>query len=63
MPEHGGRRPKTARIIKSAEERVKRVSFTLPIDVADFLRAQKNANLLIIDLVHQEMKKREFPSE
>ena len=62
MPEHGGRRPKTARVIKTAEERVKRVSFILPNDVADFLRAQKNASAFVAELIQREMKKREIPS-
>jgi hypothetical protein len=61
MPEHGGRRPKTARVIKSAEERVVRSSFILPKDVADFLRTQKNASGFITELVRREMKKKEIP--
>jgi len=61
MAERNGHRPKPARVVKSPEERVKRTSFILPNDGADFLRAQKNASGYITELIHREMKKKEIP--
>jgi len=61
MAERNGHRPKPARVIKSPAERVKRASFILPNDVADFLRTQKNASGYITELIHREMKKKEIP--
>lgn len=63
MPEHSGRRTRAPRTIIPAEERVKRISFTLPVDVTDFLRAQRNADSYVTELIRREMKKNEIPAE
>lgn len=63
MPEHSGRRTRAPRTIIPAEERVKRTSFTLPSDVVDFLRIQRNADNYVTELIRREMKKNEIPSK
>jgi hypothetical protein len=56
---HSSKKVRPERIIKPPEERVQRVSLTLPGDVASFLRSQGNADKFVSDLIYKEMNKKE----
>jgi hypothetical protein len=63
MAEHSGPRTRAPRTIIPSAERVRRTSFTLPIDVVDFLRAQRNADNYVTELIRREIKKAEIPGK